>query len=191
MSKPTRAVVLAFLAFAIAVVFALKRNNPTADDTRPVAGAASSLPSSSPASGAAEGDTPATSPTSAPRADVPSTVVAAIDRPTDAPSAVHARTVAASLPRLLDIGADKCIPCKAMAPILEELRREYEGRLRVEFIDAWKHPEQAEPYNVYGIPVQIFFDASGREVHRHLGFISKEDILATWRSLGYPLAPKG
>jgi thioredoxin 1 len=97
---------------------------------------------------------------------------------------------AAALPRLLDIGADKCIPCKAMAPILENLRQEYAGRLRVDFIDAWKYPEQAEPFNVYGIPVQIFFDPSGRELHRHVGFISKEEILATWRRLGFPLTPE-
>jgi thioredoxin 1 len=95
----------------------------------------------------------------------------------------------AALPRLVDVGADKCIPCKAMAPILEELRQEYAGRLRVDFIDAWKYPDQAAPFNVYGIPTQIFFDPAGRELHRHLGFISKEDILATWRRLGFPLTP--
>ena len=76
-----------------------------------------------------------------------------------------------------------------MAPILEELRQEYAGRLRVDFIDAWKYPDQAVPFNVYGIPTQIFFDPSGRELHRHEGFISKEDILATWRRLGFPLTP--
>ena len=76
-----------------------------------------------------------------------------------------------------------------MAPILEELRQEYAGRLRVDFIDAWKHPDQAAPFNVYGIPTQIFFDPSGRELYRHVGFISKEDILSTWRRLGYPLTP--
>ncbi len=111
--------------------------------------------------------------------------------PTMAPAVVDAgRTPAAPtarLPRLLDIGADKCIPCKAMVPVLEALRREYAGALQVDFIDAWKYPEQAEPYKVYGIPVQIFFDASGRELHRHLGFISKEEILETWRKLGVRL----
>lgn len=91
----------------------------------------------------------------------------------------------AAVPRLLDIGADKCIPCRAMVPVLEELRRDYATQLRVDFIDAWKFPEQAAPYNVYGIPVQIFFDASGRELYRHLGFFSKEEILRTWRALGY------
>ena len=76
-----------------------------------------------------------------------------------------------------------------MAPILEELRLECAGQLRVDFIDAWKYPDQAVPFNVYGIPTQIFFDPSGRELHRHVGFISKEEILSIWRRLGFPLTP--
>jgi len=116
--------------------------------------------------------------------------VAVALRRDDAPSSTAASaSAAAALPRLVDVGADKCIPCKAMAPILEELRQEYAGRLRVDFIDAWKYPDQAAPFNVYGIPTQIFFDPAGRELHRHLGFISKEDILATWRRLGFSLTP--
>jgi thioredoxin 1 len=100
-------------------------------------------------------------------------------------------SAAVAIPRLVDIGADTCIPCKAMVPVLEALRREYAGRLQVDFIDAWKHPDQAAPFDVYGIPTQIFFDASGRELYRHLGFFSKEDILATWRKLGIRLDASG
>ncbi len=91
---------------------------------------------------------------------------------------------ATGIPRLVDLGADKCIPCKAMAPILVELRAEYAGRLQVDFIDVWKDPRAGDPYRIYAIPTQIFFDANGRELTRHQGFISKEDILATWRRLG-------
>jgi thioredoxin 1 len=96
-----------------------------------------------------------------------------------------------ALPRLVDLGSDQCIPCKAMVPVLEDLRREYAGRLRVDFIDAWKHPEAAEPFKVYAIPVQVFLDPSGRELRRHLGFFSKDDIVRTWRELGFLLPPKG
>ena len=46
-----------------------------------------------------------------------------------------------SLPRLVDLGADKCIPCKMMAPILKELKTEYAGRMEVEFVDVWKQPD--------------------------------------------------
>ena len=91
------------------------------------------------------------------------------------------------LPRLLDLGADKCIPCKMMAPILEELRREYEGRFNVVFIDVWKDPSAGREYGVRIIPTQIFFDAAGKELFRHEGFFSKEDILGKWKEFGVNL----
>jgi thioredoxin 1 len=91
------------------------------------------------------------------------------------------------LPRLVDLGAGKCIPCKAMAPILEELRKEYAGVFEVVFIDVWEDPPAAEPYNINLIPTQIFFDAEGKELWRHEGFLAKADILAKWKELGLEL----
>lgn len=91
------------------------------------------------------------------------------------------------LPRLVDLGAGKCIPCIMMAPILEELKTEYAGRLQVDFLDVWKNPEMARSYGIRIIPTQIFFDASGKERFRHEGFFSKEDILAKWKELGVDL----
>jgi thioredoxin 1 len=95
---------------------------------------------------------------------------------------------AAGLPRLLDLGSVSCIPCKMMAPILEELKKEYAGRLRVDFIDVWENPDAGKPYGIRLIPTQIFFDASGKERFRHEGFFSKEDILAKWKELGVDLS---
>jgi thioredoxin 1 len=97
----------------------------------------------------------------------------------------------AGLPRLVDLGADKCIPCKAMAPILAELRTEYAGRMRVDFIDVWKDPSAGGPYRIYVIPTQIFFDGNGTELTRHEGFISKADILATWKQFGLDFSSLG
>lgn len=88
------------------------------------------------------------------------------------------------LPRLVDLGAGKCIPCKTMAPILEDLRKEYAGVFEVVFIDVWEDPPAAEPYKINMIPTQIFFDADGRERWRHEGFLAKADILAKWKELG-------
>jgi thioredoxin 1 len=90
----------------------------------------------------------------------------------------------AKLPKLVDLGADKCIPCKLMAPILKDLKAEYAGRMDVEFIDVWKKPDAGKPYKIKLIPTQIFFDASGKERFRHEGFFGKEDILAKWKELG-------
>lgn len=98
-----------------------------------------------------------------------------------------AKTVA--LPRLVDLGANKCIPCKAMAPILEELKKDYAGQLNVEFIDVWKNPDAGKAYGVEMIPTQIFYDSEGKELFRHTGFYAKEDILAKWAELGVKLPP--
>ncbi len=92
---------------------------------------------------------------------------------------------ATNLPRLVDLGADKCIPCKMMAPILDGLKKDYAGRMEVEFIDVWKNKEQAGHYGVKMIPTQIFYAADGEELYRHQGFIGKEEILAKWQGLGY------
>ncbi len=91
------------------------------------------------------------------------------------------------LPKLVDLGADKCIPCKMMAPILKELKTEYAGRMEVEFIDVWKDPAPGRQFKIKLIPTQIFFDASGKERFRHEGFFGKEDILAKWKELGVDL----
>ena len=97
----------------------------------------------------------------------------------------------AVLPRLVDLGADKCISCKKMAPILDELGIEYAQVFKVEFIDVWKNPDAARPYGLRVIPTQIFFAADGQELFRHEGFYGREDILAKWRELGVDVPKKG
>ena len=91
------------------------------------------------------------------------------------------------LPRLIDLGAKSCVPCKMMAPILEELQNEYKGKLQVEFIDVWENQSAGDQYGIRVIPTQIFFDPSGKELFRHAGFMSKEDILTKWKELGFTL----
>lgn len=53
---------------------------------------------------------------------------------------------------MVDLGAKKCIPCKMMAPIIEELQKEYNGRASIIFIDVWEHREQAQQFGIRGIP---------------------------------------
>ena len=88
------------------------------------------------------------------------------------------------LPRMVDIGAGRCIPCRRMAPILAEVRAEYAGRADVVFIDVWERPELARGYKFRAIPTQIFYDRQGREVWRHVGFLDKPEIVAQFRRLG-------
>jgi thioredoxin 1 len=78
---------------------------------------------------------------------------------------------------MLDLGARKCIPCKMMAPILKELKKEYRGKAAIVFIDVWQHQEEVQKYRIRAIPTQIFFDKNGREVLRHVGFMDKKSIV--------------
>ena len=98
-----------------------------------------------------------------------------------------ASTAPQKLPKLLDLGATKCIPCKKMAPILEELKKEYAGKLEGEFIDVWQNPDAANKYGIQLIPTQVFYDATGKELFRHEGFFGREDILGKWKELGVDL----
>jgi len=98
--------------------------------------------------------------------------------------ASHA-TPASGIPRLVDLGSDSCGPCKAMSPILDEMRETFDGQFAVEFIDVRKDRDAVTTYGVKLIPTQVFLDADGNELFRHEGFFSREDILATWREHGY------
>lgn len=90
-------------------------------------------------------------------------------------------------PRLVDLGAGQCIPCKMMKPVLDELTKEYAGQLDVVFIDVWEKKEEGEKYGIRMIPTQIFYGADGKELARHEGFFAKKDILAKWKELGVEL----
>jgi thioredoxin 1 len=103
------------------------------------------------------------------------------------PNSLTVAQQSVSLPALIDLGAGKCIPCKLMAPILKQLKNDFAGRLRVEVIDIEENPDLINKYHVRVIPTQIFFDASGKELFRHEGFYSKEDILVKWKELGVEL----
>jgi thioredoxin 1 len=92
-----------------------------------------------------------------------------------------------TLPLLVDVGADKCIPCKMMAPTLEELKKDYSQSVQIKFVDVWKNPGAEKPYRVRMIPTQIFYDPSGKELFRHEGFYSMEEILGKFKELGFDL----
>jgi thioredoxin 1 len=94
------------------------------------------------------------------------------------------RGPAKALPRLVDLGAGKCVPCKQMKPILDELMRDYADQFETVFIDVWENREEGAKYGIRIIPTQIFYTADGVERFRHEGFMSKKDILAKWRALG-------
>ncbi|MGE5790410.1 MAG: thioredoxin family protein [Syntrophaceae bacterium] len=85
---------------------------------------------------------------------------------------------------LVDVGAKSCIPCKMMDPILQKMDKRYEGRAAVIFIDIRYHQEEARRFQINGIPTQIFFDKTGKEIYRHTGFMNEAAIVEQFRKMG-------
>ena len=85
---------------------------------------------------------------------------------------------------MVDLGAKKCIPCKLMAPIIEELVKEYQGRAAILFIDVWENPDAGPKFGLRAIPTQIFYNAKGLEISRHEGFMDKKSIVAVFQQQG-------
>lgn len=94
------------------------------------------------------------------------------------------RARASGKPFMVDFGAGGCRPCDMMAPILAALKKEYTGKAEILFIDVREQQILAARYGVQSIPVQVFFDKDGREVFRHVGFFSREQIEAKLAEAG-------
>lgn len=87
-------------------------------------------------------------------------------------------------PTVAEFGRGTCIPCKQMKPILEELAKEYEGKVNVLIISVDEYRDLTGQYGIMAIPTQIFFDSSGQEITRHMGFYAKEDIIVQLKKMG-------
>jgi len=88
------------------------------------------------------------------------------------------------LPKLLDFGRGICIPCKKMAPILQELSEEYKDRVIIKIIEIDQEKELTRVNQIRLIPTQIFFDSKNKEVFRHEGFMYKEEIKKVFEKMG-------
>lgn len=86
----------------------------------------------------------------------------------------------------IELGSVKCIPCKMMQPIMEEIEKEYAGQVKVVFHDVWTEEGQpyAHKYGIRVIPTQIFLDKDGNEYFRHEGFFPKEELLEVLKKQG-------
>lgn len=103
------------------------------------------------------------------------------------PSATAAmvnQTLVSGKPTVIDLGARSCIPCKKMAPILEGLAKEYQDKANVLFIDVREDGAAGDRFKVRMIPTQIFFDAKGKEIKRHIGFMDKANIVKELKAAG-------
>ena len=106
----------------------------------------------------------------------------------DEPPASHPQTVGIvpvkGMVTMVDLGADQCIPCKMMVPVMEKVEKKYKGKAAIVFIDVWKDKEPAKRFGIRAIPTQIFFDKGGKEVYRHTGFMGEADIVSQLKKMG-------
>lgn len=94
------------------------------------------------------------------------------------------RALKTKRPVVADFGRGKCIPCKMMKPILDDLKQKYLGKAEILIIEVDEYPALTRRCGIRAIPTQIFYDASGKEVHRHQGFMAREDIVEQLAKLG-------
>jgi thioredoxin 1 len=92
-----------------------------------------------------------------------------IDEPIHVTDAAFEKTVLrSSLPVVVDFWAPWCSPCKVVAPILDKLAKEYNGKMLVAKVNTDENPEWATKYEVQGIPTMLFI-SGGKIIHRQVG----------------------
>jgi thiol-disulfide isomerase/thioredoxin len=87
-------------------------------------------------------------------------------------------------PTLVEFGAAGCVPCDMMRPILDRLRKKFTNKLNVVFAHVRENPMLGARFGIRSIPVQVFFDKSGEEVFRHVGFYAEDEVLKQLVRLG-------
>lgn len=86
----------------------------------------------------------------------------------------------------IELGSVRCIPCKKMMPIIEQIKKEYKGQVKVVFHDVWtaEGKPYARQYKIKLIPTQVFLDKDGKEYFRHVGFFPKEELVKILKQQG-------
>lgn len=133
------------------------------------------------------GPTPGVSPVPSPRTEPE----AAQSQPKPAPEKQPIRetdsaafTPSKQMPTMMEFGADWCGYCQQMKPVMREVRDDYEGKIKIINVDVDKNKQAAEKYNITAIPTQIFFDKNGKQVFRHEGVYTKDEIDSQLEKMG-------
>jgi len=94
------------------------------------------------------------------------------------------QALASGKPVLVDFGANSCVPCRQMRPILKEIGTEYSEKAKVVVIDVYKYQKLARDYKILMLPTLVFFDSKGKETFRNVGPLEKEKIIAKLKEIG-------
>ncbi len=100
-------------------------------------------------------------------------------QPKPAPAAARA------LPRLWEFGRGTCIPCKTMKGILDPMTTEFAGRVEIRMLNIDDEPALTKQFRIQMIPTQVFIDAAGQELFRHVGVFPRDSIVAKFKEFSF------
>lgn len=87
-------------------------------------------------------------------------------------------------PSMIEFGSTGCVPCDMMQPILENIRKKYPDKLNVVFVHVGENKILGARFGIRVIPVQVFYDAKGKEIFRHQGFYAEAEVLKQLKKIG-------
>jgi len=88
-------------------------------------------------------------------------------------------------PALYEFGAKYCIPCKEMQKVMAELKPQYSDQVELRMVYVDEERPLFEQYKITLIPTQVFLDAQGKEVDRHIGALPKEEVVKKLKELKF------
>jgi thioredoxin 1 len=101
------------------------------------------------------------------------------------PTQAQGAAPATGKPALYEFGAGYCVSCKEMAKIMAELTASHSDQVEFRLVYVDKEKPLFEQYKIMLIPTQVFLDASGKEVDRHIGALTKEEVLKKLKELNF------
>jgi thioredoxin 1 len=101
------------------------------------------------------------------------------------PTQAQGAAPATSKPALYEFGAKYCIPCKEMKEVMAALKTSHGDQVEFRMVYSDEEMPLFEKYKIVAIPTQVFFDASGKVVDRHIGALPKEEVLKKLKELKF------
>jgi thioredoxin 1 len=101
------------------------------------------------------------------------------------PTQAQGSAPAEGKPALYEFGAKYCIPCKEMKEVMAALKTSHGDQVEFRMVYSDEERPLFEKYKIMLIPTQVFFDASGKEVDRHIGALPKEEVLKKLKELKF------
>lgn len=92
---------------------------------------------------------------------------------------------AAAKPALYDFGMGMCAPCLQMEKVLAAVKEKYGDQIEVRLVMVEKERPLFQQFKIMVVPTQVFLDANGKEVDRHMGFMPEEALVAKLRQLKF------